>query len=271
MTFSHPIDTSEFMPKRSEEPQSTTQIRYNSDGTARPAVYYYRADYMQEFLWRTQELTGKVDLVVLDPPYEDWGKWLANPAFWAYIFKACSPQANIICFSKQPFSQDVWRSMPDIRWRLVWTFTNGGAWVSRRLPLVSFQDITVYTPFAGRAIFNERTGGAYADGTKAMKRKTKKWEGYHKEGRQFTPSEEGTWLRDVIQVNKPARASIGAKPIALMELLLKAYSNAGSLVLDPFAGRATTLLAAARLGRGAIGFEVDQKVYDIGCKYLSEK
>src|ERR1041385_4324942 len=46
------------------------------------------------------------------------------------------------------------------------------------------------------------------------------------------------------------------KPVALLERILLASSNEGDLVLDPFAGSATTLLAAFRLCRGALACEL---------------
>lgn len=245
---------------------------YNSfcGGVDGPKVSYLNTDCLEQLRFMRMQLAGKADLVVLDPPYEDWGRWLQTPEFWQYIYEACTPQANIICFSKQPFSMDLWRAMPDVRWRLVWAFSNGGAWISKKLPLVSFQDITIYTRNPAQAIFNERTGGEYAETTKGMKRRTKSWQGYSAEGRQYTPSEHGTWMRDVIFVNKPAGCPIGAKPIELLELLLKVYSNKGSFVLDPFAGRGTTLMAARNLGRSALGFEKDQDVFACGRIQMSK-
>jgi site-specific DNA-methyltransferase (adenine-specific) len=46
------------------------------------------------------------------------------------------------------------------------------------------------------------------------------------------------------------------KPVALLELILLASSNEGDLVLDPFSGSGTTLLAALRLRRHALGCEL---------------
>lgn len=232
-------------------------------------VEYYEGDCLEYLRQMHKSLAGKVDLIILDPPYEDWGKWLSCPEFWTYLAEMRSTQANMLCFSKQPFSADLWRSLPDIRWRLVWAFSNGGAWVSKKLPLVSFQDITVYSN-PHYAIFNERTGGEYADTTRTMKRSTKSWKGYSAEGRRYEPSEQGTWLRDVIFVNKPSGQPIGVKPLTLVETLMKVYSNPDSLVLDPFAGRGTTMLAAMHLGRKAVGFEVDHNVYTCGCQQQQE-
>lgn len=47
------------------------------------------------------------------------------------------------------------------------------------------------------------------------------------------------------------------KPLPLMEALIKDFTDPGESVLDPFAGSGTTAAAAKRLGRNALGFEVD--------------
>jgi site-specific DNA-methyltransferase (adenine-specific) len=47
-------------------------------------------------------------------------------------------------------------------------------------------------------------------------------------------------------------------PVALLERIIKACSNRGDLVLDPFAGSGTTLVAAARLGRRWVGIELSE-------------
>ena len=48
------------------------------------------------------------------------------------------------------------------------------------------------------------------------------------------------------------------KPLALYERIIKASSNEGDIVLDPFAGCATTCVAAERLGRGWIGIDINR-------------
>ncbi len=58
------------------------------------------------------------------------------------------------------------------------------------------------------------------------------------------------------------------KPVEIMEYLITKSSNPGDLVLDPFAGAATTLLAAKSLGREYIGFETEAKYYNAGVKRL---
>jgi site-specific DNA-methyltransferase (adenine-specific) len=47
------------------------------------------------------------------------------------------------------------------------------------------------------------------------------------------------------------------KPLALMETLVRLFSNHGELILDPFAGSGSTGVAALRLGRRFVGWERD--------------
>lgn len=54
-----------------------------------------------------------------------------------------------------------------------------------------------------------------------------------------------------------------AKPLALMEYLIKTYTNEGDLILDNCAGSGTTGLAAKNLNRQFILIEKEQKYYDI--------
>lgn len=57
------------------------------------------------------------------------------------------------------------------------------------------------------------------------------------------------------------------KPIALMEWCLSYFPNAQT-ILDPFMGSGTTLVAAKKLDRKAIGIEINQKYCDIAIKRL---
>lgn len=60
------------------------------------------------------------------------------------------------------------------------------------------------------------------------------------------------------------------KPIALMEALIRKHSNEGDLVLDCFAGSATTAVAAHNSNRDFIGCEMCQEYYDKAMLRLSE-
>lgn len=60
------------------------------------------------------------------------------------------------------------------------------------------------------------------------------------------------------------------KPVALMEELIKKHSNEGDLVLDCFAGSASTAVAAYNLNRNFTGCEISSEYYNLAIKRLSD-
>lgn len=60
------------------------------------------------------------------------------------------------------------------------------------------------------------------------------------------------------------------KPLALIERIIKASSNEGDLVLDPFVGTGTTLVACEKLKRKWMGCEMDPKLVAIAHKRLAQ-
>lgn len=60
----------------------------------------------------------------------------------------------------------------------------------------------------------------------------------------------------------------GAKPLSLMEAILRDYTEPGDLVLDRFAGGGTTGVAAIRLGRRFHGYERKPEHFEIALKRL---
>ena len=74
-----------------------------------------------------------------------------------------------------------------------------------------------------------------------------------------------TWC-DINIINSQSRERMGyptQKPLALYERIIKASSNEGDLVLDPFCGCATTPIAAERLGRQWVGMDLWDGAYAI--------
>lgn len=82
--------------------------------------------------------------------------------------------------------------------------------------------------------------------------------------------EFATWgtLPGAYVINADRGAHIGGKPIALMEALVRDYTRPGDLVCDPCAGYGTTLAAAARNGRRAVGAELDPETHAQALAYL---
>jgi DNA modification methylase len=67
---------------------------------------------------------------------------------------------------------------------------------------------------------------------------------------------------------KVPRLHTTQKPLQLMEMLLRDFTDAGDVVLDPFAGSGTTGVACRRLGRQFIGFERLEKWWRVAARRL---
>ena len=81
--------------------------------------------------------------------------------------------------------------------------------------------------------------------------------------------DEGRICHDVWNIDslnaaaKERRGYPTQKPLALLERIIKASSNEGDVVLDPFCGCATTCVAAEKLGRQWIGIDVSKEAYNL--------
>jgi len=73
-------------------------------------------------------------------------------------------------------------------------------------------------------------------------------------------------ITDIAAINSQAKERIGyptQKPVELLERILRASSNDGDVVLDPFCGCGTTIEAAQRLGRNWVGIDVTHHAIDV--------
>ena len=71
---------------------------------------------------------------------------------------------------------------------------------------------------------------------------------------------------DVKPVQAQSKERVGyptQKPLALLDRIIKASSNEGDMILDPFAGCATACVAAERLGRQWVGIDISEKAADL--------
>ncbi len=125
-------------------------------------------------------------------------------------------------------------------------------------------DIVFYYAKTDTSIFHwDDMREAYSEGSNWIKNS----ESYG--DKHYKPNEKGKPMHDVWRmptINNMAKERLGyptQKPLALLDLIIKASSNEGDIVFDPFCGCATTLIAAERLNRRWIRIDISQKAYEL--------
>lgn len=99
---------------------------------------------------------------------------------------------------------------------------------------------------------------------------------YTKGDQKGKPMPKGKTPDEVIvmpSLNAMAKERTGyptQKPLALLDRIIRASSNEGDVVLDPFCGCATTLVAADRLGRQWAGIDLSAKAAELVVQRLEE-
>ena len=63
---------------------------------------------------------------------------------------------------------------------------------------------------------------------------------------------------------------VSQKPVRIMAHLIQKYTKPGDLILDPFTGSGSTLVAAMKTGRRAIGIEIDEAYVRIAERRIAE-
>ena len=92
---------------------------------------------------------------------------------------------------------------------------------------------------------------------------------YAKKGRRILPYRRSS----IISVQRPDKDNHihpTEKPVPLLEELLKVSTDKGDLVVDPFAGSGSTILASQRLGRRAIGIEKNPAFHERASRRLDQ-
>ena len=205
-----------------------------------------------------------VDLVVCDPPYgvsdHAWDGNIDLARLWRGLLRVGRRNAVFVIFSMQPFTSRLVLSRPALfKYTLIWAkSTKSNFMAAAHQPLRAHEEIAVF--YRAPATYNPlRRKRAAANVPKRLSSTFSShhgktiWTGY----REPDFGHPTSILRFPSEGNGKARLHPTQKPTALLEYLIRTYSNPGDLVLDPFAGVGTTGAAALRTGRRAILFERD--------------
>ena len=96
------------------------------------------------------------------------------------------------------------------------------------------------------------------------------WTNFDKPSRIYRQMWSGLLRAGRENVARTQKLHPNQKPEGLMEFVIS-YGEICSVILDPFMGSGTTLVAAKRLGRQAIGIEIEERYCEIAAKRLSQE
>ena len=215
---------------------------------------------------------GSIDLVLTDPPYGTtackWDSVIPFEPMWERIHRVVKPNAAVVLFSSQPFTSAlVMGNVREFKYQWVW---NKGVGVNffhvKRQPLKTTEDICVfaksttkYNPIMvkrDKPIKKSNNNAGESSGY-TIDQNSDKYVGrvytekYPEVLINFTSREKGRGLHPT------------QKPVALMEYLIKTYTNEGETVLDFTMGSGTTGVACKNLNRNFIGIELDGDYFAI--------
>ena len=141
----------------------------------------------------------------------------------------------------------------------------------------TFNDTAVRVPMKsgkesfGGKLMTDEDGRQYrlVYGTKNAKGETRYYKYYLDEGK--LPEDYWTDINSLQSGVKERTGYPTQKPLALYERILKASSNEDDIVLDPFAGCATTCVAAERLRRNWVGIDIWEKAPEVVVDRLNKE
>ena len=210
---------------------------------------------------------GSIDLVLTDPPYGTtackWDTIIPFEPMWEQLKRITKKNGAIVLFGSQPFTSALVMSNPKMfKYEWVWDKKiPSGMSFAKHQPMRQTECISVFCD--GKTVYNPQMikrdkpikGGGMTASDSAMTT------GYKALKKTYTHKNPTT----LIQFDKIRKDSVHPtqKPVALVEYLIKTYTNEGETVLDFTMGSGTTGVACQNLNRNFIGIELDETYFNI--------
>jgi site-specific DNA-methyltransferase (adenine-specific) len=233
---------------------------------------------------------NQFDLVLTDPPYgttpADWDGDIDLAGLWSGVVRVINPTTPIVVFAQQPFtSKLIMSNRGQYKYSWVWEKDSGTNFLnSHYQPLKITEDICVFGELGcsfnkrGNLTYNPQftEGKAYSQKSGNQKSNSAVVRG-GKGGREdvggtVTVSDGKRYPKNLLKFSRDKdKLHPTQKPVALMEYLIKTYTNEGDTVLDPFLGSGTTAVACERMGRNCVGIEISEEYCNIARKRVQEE
>ena len=218
---------------------------------------------------------GSVDLVLTDPPYGTtackWDSVIPFEPMWGQLHRIIKPNGAMVLFGSEPFSSALRMSnIKNYKYDWIWDKKIAvGMIYARFQPMRQTENIsvfckskTVYNPQMVKRDKPIKSGGNKYSPTSPIQA--------CKEGREFQKTYEYKNPVNLLTFDRIRRGTVHPtqKPVALLEYLIRTYTNEGETVLDFTMGSGSTGVACINTGRNFIGIELDEGYFDIAQKRI---
>lgn len=202
---------------------------------------------------------GSVDMVFADLPYgvtaNKWDTVIPFAPLWEQFLRVGKRNCAYVFTATQPFTSALVHSQKRLfKYELIWEKENGTGFLNaKKQPLRCHESILVFyrgqptycaqkTP--GKPYICKQGGGTANYG--AVR------------NHYVTESKGGRHPLSIVRVSRDkGKVHPTQKPVALLEWLIRTYTNPSDTVLDPTMGSGTTGVACANTGRNFHGIELD--------------
>lgn len=233
-----------------------------------PYYTLYQGDCLQEM----DRIADKsVDAIIADLPYGttacSWDTVIPFEPLWVHFKRVLKDRGAVVLFGSEPFSSLLRVSNLDwYKYDWVWEKDNHGSPALANIQPMRYHEMVsvfysllpTYNPQMWDAGFvSNRPGRNAYLGSAGIKLQ---------ELLQIADTTE-RYPRSIIRFDKPKNNTVALhptqKPLALLEYLVKTYTNEGDTILDCTMGSGTTGTACGRLNRRFIGIELDPDYFSI--------
>ena len=241
-------------------------------------------------LERMKEIpSGSVDMILADPPYGTtackWDSVINLDLMWEQLKRIIKPNGAIVLMSQTPYDKVLGASnLKMLKYEWIWNKPSAtGHLNAKRMPMKAHENAIVFSEdpaehwnmmlFYGKLpVYNpQKTKGHKLKSSNTGKKYNSDCYGAESEKPKYSSTERYPRSIQTFSSDKQTcRLHPTQKPVALMEYLIKTYTNEGETVLDFTMGSGTTGVAAKNLSRSFIGIEMDKGYFDIAKKRIEE-
>ena len=222
-----------------------------------------------------------VDMVLTDPPYGttscNWDSVIPFEPMWEQLKRITKKSGAIVMTASQPFTSAlIMSNVKMFKYEWIWEKNRGSNFATVKYqPMKEHENVLVFckSKTTYNQIKEERAeGGKSRANYKISASNTDKRETYNgiKGVDAGFINKNLRCPRSIQKFNTEVGLHPTQKPVALMEYLIKTYTNENETILDFTMGSGSTGVAAKSLNRDFIGIELDESYFNIAKERINE-